>query len=125
MSSSRARAMRVVKFSALTIVAIPVVVIVAGFVWFGTVWAAYNYKWNWLEVPVHYRLSFAVEVGGHAYTGSTVVQVLYQRIPHWQVLVGPGIAALYEGQAACVKLGDAKMVCLLPNAQNLVYGKDS
>jgi hypothetical protein len=124
MSVSRAGTFRVVKFTILAILAVPVVVIIAGLVWFGTVVIAYDHKWGWLEVPVHYRLSFAVEAGGVVYAGSTVVQVVYQEIPHWQVLVGPGIAALYEGQAGCVKLADGKMVCLLPNAHNLVYGKD-
>ena len=111
------------KFVILILVAVPIAVIAAGLLWFGTILAAYNYKWGWLEVPVHYRLTFGVEVGGVAYTGTTVVQVLYQHIPHWQVLVGLGIAALYEGQAGCVKLADGKMVCLLPNAKNLVHGK--
>jgi hypothetical protein len=123
MSVSRAGVVRVAKFTLLAIVAVPVIVIAAGLIWFGIVVVAYDHKWGWLEVPVHYRLTFAVEVGGIAYTGSTVVQVLYQHIPHWQVLVGPGIAALYEGQAGCVKLADGKMVCLLPNAENLVHGK--
>jgi hypothetical protein len=123
MSISRAGAFRVVKLIILAIVAVPVVAVVAVLFWFGTVWAAYNYKWGWLDVPVHYRLTFGVDVGGVAHTGSTVVEVLYQQIPHWQVLVGPGIAALYEGQAGCAKLGGGKMICLLPNAQNLVYGK--
>jgi hypothetical protein len=123
MSVSRAGAFRMAKFAILAITAVPVVAAVAVLVWFGTVWAAYNYKWGWLDVPVHYRLTFGVEVGGIAFTGSTVVQVTYQQIPQWQMLQGPGIAALYEGQAGCVKLADGKMVCLLPNAQNLVYGK--
>jgi hypothetical protein len=124
MSVSRAGVIRVVKFTVLAIVAVPVIAIVVGLVWFETIVIAYDHKWGWLEVPVHYRLTFEVEVGGAAYTGSTVVEVLYQHIPHWQVLVGPGIAALYEGQAGCVKLADGKMVCLLPNAQHLVHGKD-
>jgi hypothetical protein len=123
MSASRSGAFTGAKYIVLTIAAIPVVVIVAGFVWFGTLVIAYDHKWGWLEVPVHYRLTFGVEVGGVAYTGSTVAQITYQTIPGWQVLIGPGIANLYEGQAGCVKLADGKMVCLLPNAENLVRGK--
>jgi hypothetical protein len=124
MSVSRAAVIRAAKFTILAIIAVPVIVIVAGLIWFETIVIAYDHKWGWLEVPVHYCVTFGVEVGDIAYTGSTVVQVLYQRIPDWQVFVGPGIAALYQGQAGCVKLSNGKMVCLLPNAQNLVYGKD-
>jgi hypothetical protein len=114
---------RAVKIALLIVVGVPVAAVVAVLVWYGTIVTAYNYKWGWIEVPVHYRLKFGVEIGGVAYTGSTVVQVNYQQIPLWQDLFGPGIAALYKGQAGLLKLPDGKMVCLMPNAQNLVYGK--
>lgn len=55
---------RAMKFVILILVAVPIAVIAAGLLWFGTILAAYNYKWGWLEVPVHYRLTFGVEVGG-------------------------------------------------------------
>jgi hypothetical protein len=113
---------RAVKIALMIVVGVPVAVIVAVVVWLGTVWIAGNYKWGWIEVPVHYRVTFGVEVGGIAYTGSTVVEVNYQQIPHWQDF-GPGIAALYKGQAGLLKLPDGKMVCLLTGARHLVYGK--
>jgi hypothetical protein len=83
---------RAVKIALLIVVAVPVIAIVAGLVWYGTIVTAYHYK------TVHYRVTFGVEVGGVAYTGSTAVEVNYQQIPHWQVLFGPGIAALYRGR---------------------------
>jgi hypothetical protein len=108
---------RAVKIALLIVVAVPVIAIVAGLVWYGTIVTAYHYK------TVHYRVTFGVEVGGVAYTGSTAVEVNYQQIPHWQVLFGPGIAALYRGQAGLLKLPDGKMVCLMPRAGNVVVGK--
>ncbi len=65
-SISHTGAFRAVKFIILAIAAVPVVGVVAVLLWLGTIWAAYNYKWGWLEVPVHYRLTFGVEVGGVA-----------------------------------------------------------
>jgi hypothetical protein len=114
---------RAVKIALLIVVVVPVAAIVAVLVWYGTIVIAHNYKWGWIEVPVHYRLTFGVEVVGIAYTGSTVVEVNYQQIPLWQDRLGPGVAALYQGQAGLLKLPDGKTVCLMPNAQNLVYGK--
>jgi hypothetical protein len=114
---------RAVKIALLIVVAVPVAAIVAVLVWYGTIVTAYNYKWGWIEVPVHYRVTFGVEVGGVAYTGSTVVEVNYQQIPLWQDLFGPGIAALYQGHAGLLKLPDGKMVCLMPGGSYVVYGK--
>lgn len=111
------------KYVILIVVGVPVAVVVAGFLWLGTIWVAYNYKLGWIEVPVRYRVTFGVEVGGVAYTGSTVAQVTYQQIPHWQTNPNPGIAALYKGQAGLLKLPDGKMVCLMPRAGNVVIGK--
>jgi hypothetical protein len=113
---------RVVKIG-LIVAAIPVAVIVAGIIWIATLFAADKYKWGWLEVPVRYRLTFGVEVGGVAYTSSTVAQVTYQEMPAWQVINGPGIASLYQGQAGILKLGDGRMICLLLNADYLVPGE--
>jgi hypothetical protein len=115
--------MKFLMYAGLTIVAVVVVVLAAGLLWFGTIWAAFNLKLGWVEVPVHYRLSFGVEVGGIAYTGSTVVQITYRQIPDWQMLSVPGFGALYKGQAGCVKLPDRKMVCLMPGAQTMIFGK--
>src|SRR5258708_28044018 len=105
---------RVVKYVILIVVAVPVAVIVAAFLRLGTIWTAYNYKLGWIEVPVRYRLTFGVEVGGVAYTGSTVVQVTYQQIPHCQTNPEPGIAALYKRHAGLLKLPDANILCLIP-----------
>lgn len=91
--------------------------------WFGTIWAAYSYKWGWVEVPVRYKLTFSVEVGGETYVGSTVVQTTYQQIPQWQMLSQPGSAAIYRGQAGCVRLADGRMLCLMTTAQYPVHGK--
>ena len=107
----------------LIVAAIPVAAIVAGLVWIATLIAADKYKWSWLEVPIRYRLTLSVEVGGVAYTSSTVAQVTYQEMPAWQVINGPGIASLYQGQAGILKLGDGRMICLLLNADNLVPGE--
>jgi hypothetical protein len=114
---------RTVKIALLTVVGVPVALITAVLVWFGTVAIANSYKLGWIEVPVRYRLTFGVEVAGVAYTGSTVVQVTYEQIPAWQNLIGPGIAALYHGQAGLLKLPDGKVVCLMPRAANIVVGK--
>jgi hypothetical protein len=111
------------KVALLIAVGVPVTAIAAVLVWFGTVAIANNYKWGWIEVPVRYRVTFGVEVDGVAYTGSTVVQVTYEQIPAWQNLTGPGIAALYKGQAGLLKLPDGKMVCLMARAGNVVPGK--
>jgi len=115
---------RVLKLVLLTVGGIATVGVLAGLAWFGTLWAGYNYKWGWVEAPVRYKLTFSVEVGGVTYTGSTVVQVTYQLIPRWQMISQPGIAAIYRGQAGCVKLSDGKMLCLMPDAGYPVYGKD-
>src|SRR5215813_163718 len=115
---------RVLKLVLLTVGGIATVGVLAGLAWFGTLWAGYNYKWGWVEAPVRYKLTFSVEVGGVTYTGSIVVQVTYQLIPRWQMISQPGIAAIYRGQAGCVKLSDGKMLCLMPDAGYPVYGKD-
>jgi hypothetical protein len=115
---------RTIKIALLTIVAVPLAAILLGAAWLGTLWVAETLKLGWAEVPVHYRLTYSVEVGGATYTSSTVVQVTYQNIPQWQLLTTvPGIAALYRGQAGCLRLPDGRMVCLLPNAQFFVHGK--
>jgi hypothetical protein len=102
----------------LAILAVPAILIAL----FILLVMAEKFKLGWHEVPVHYRLSFGVEVGGVVYSGSTVAQVLYQHIPQWQVINGPGVAALEKGQASCVKLADGRMICLLPEGENLVRG---
>jgi len=56
--------MKFLMSAVLVILAVVAVVVVAGLVWFGTIWIAYQIKLGWVEVPVHYRLSFSVEVGG-------------------------------------------------------------
>jgi hypothetical protein len=114
-----------VKIALLIVGAIPVVAIVAVLVWYGTIVTAYNYKWGWVEIPVHYRVTFGVEVGAVVYSGSTVVEVNYQQIPHWQVLFGPGIASLYKGQAGLLKLPDGKMVCLMPRGSFVVADRQN
>jgi hypothetical protein len=115
---------RAVKITLLSVVGVPLAAIVAGLAWFWTLWAGYNYKWGWVEVPVRYKLTFSVGIRGVTSTGSTVVQVTYQQIPQWQMLSQPGIAAIYLGQAGCVKLSDGKMLCLMPAAEYPVYGRD-
>jgi len=114
-----------VKIALLIVAGVPVVAIVAVLVWYGTVVTAYNYKMGWIEVPVHYRVTFGIEVGGVAYSDSTVVDVNYQQIPHWQVLFGPGIASLYQGQAGLLKLPDGKMVCLMPRGSYVVADRQN
>jgi hypothetical protein len=116
---------RTVKITLLTVVGVPVALIAAVLVWFGTVAIANSYKLGWIEVPVRYRLTFGVEVGGVAYAGSTIVEVTYEQIPAWQNLIGPGIAAIYQGQAGLLKLPDGKMVCLMPRGEYVVYGKEN
>jgi hypothetical protein len=118
------RAAKITLLSVVGVVGVIVAAIVAGLIWLTTVKLAYDYKWGWLEVPVHYRLTFGVEVGGVAYSGSTVVEVTYQQIPQWQMMSQPGIAAIYRGQAGCAKFSDGKMLCLMPAAEYPVYGKD-
>jgi hypothetical protein len=108
------RVMKALLYAVLAVVAVVAVLIVAGLIWFGTILVADKFKLGWAEVPVHYHLSFSVEVRDVVYTGSTVVQVTYRSIPSWQILNGPGIASLYEGQAAYVTLPDGKAIFLLP-----------
>jgi len=103
----------------LILLALPLVAIAGVLVWYAVLVAAYQHKLGWLEVVVHYRIAFGVEVDGSTYNGSTVAQVTYQEIPHWQDLFGPGIASIYKGQAGCVKLSNGKMVCILPGAEDL------
>jgi hypothetical protein len=116
---------RAVKIALLIVVGVPVAAIVAVLVWYGTIVTAYAYKWGWSEVPVHYLVTFGVEVGGIAYTGSTVVEVNYQQIPLWQDRFGPGIASLYKGQAGLLKLPAGKMVCLMARGSFVVSGKEN
>ena len=114
-----------IKLTLGSLLGIFLTLVLMGAAWLGILWAAETFKLGWQEVPVHYRLKFTVEVGGTAYTGSTVVQVTYQHIPQWQLLTTvPGIAALYRGQAGCTKLPDGKMICLLPDAQHYVHGRN-
>jgi hypothetical protein len=115
--------MKFLMSAVLVILAVVAVVVVAGLVWFGTIWIAYQIKLGWVEVPVHYRLSFSVEVGGVSYEGSTVAQITYRQIPYWQTLTEPGFASLYKGQAGCVKLPDEKMICLMPGAKTMAFGQ--
>jgi hypothetical protein len=115
--------MKFVINTVLVIVAIVAIIIAIGVAWFGAASAAYRFKLGWIEVPVHYRLTFGVEVGGVPYTGSTVIQFIYQEIPYWQMLTVPTSAALYKGQAGCIKLADGKMVCLMPGAETMVFGR--
>jgi hypothetical protein len=106
---------RLIKITLLTVVAVPLAVVLLGVAWLGTLWVAETLKLGWVDIPVHYRLTFGIEVGGINYRGSTVAQVTYQSIPQWQLLTTePGTAALYEGQAAYIKLPDGKAIFLLP-----------
>jgi hypothetical protein len=114
---------RTVKYVVLAVVAVPAIAVVAGLAWLGTLSIAYSYKLGWVEVPVHYQLTFGVGLGGVPYTSSTVAQVTYQEIPTWQIINNPGITALYRGQAGLLKLPNGKMVCLLLSAQYMVVGK--
>jgi hypothetical protein len=110
--------MKLLLYTVLVVVAGMGVAVLIGIaailLWVAAGSVAERFKLGWDVVPVHYRLSFGVEVGGVAYNASTVVQVTYEQIPSWQVINGPGIAALYEGQAAYVKLPDGKAIFLLP-----------
>lgn len=115
-------ARKTVIFLLAAFVGLPAALVAAGLAWFGTVWVAYNLKLGWVEVPVHYRLSFGVEAGGVAYIGSTVVQVTYRTIPYWQMLTVPTSASLYEGQAGYVKLPKGKVIFLLPHALSPIFG---
>lgn len=109
-------AAKLVKLSLLIIFGVPLICVAVVLAWYGTIVVAYQQKWGWLEVIVHYRISFGVEVDGTRYDGSTVVQITYQDIPQWQVLFNPGIAAIYKGQAGCLTLPSGKLVCISPGA---------
>jgi len=100
------------------------VVIVVGIVGGGLalVMAGDKYHWGWTEIPVHYRVSFGVEVGGVAYSGASVVQVTYQRVPRWQAwawIDAPPGGSLYRGQAATLWLPDGKVLCLMTSGETL------
>jgi len=119
MSDIRARALRAVKISALIVVGVPLTFVAAVVAWFVFLVVASEHKWGWVDVPVHYGLTFEVEVGGVVYTGTTVVQVTYETQPRYQLINSPGIAAYFEGQAGCIELPDETAICLIPDAQNL------
>jgi len=93
--------------------------------WYAAVAFSYEHKIGWLEVPVRYRIALEIAVDGSVHNVSTVAQVTYQQIPQWQSLFGPGIAALYKGQAGCTTLPDEKTICILPGAGNLQVYSDS
>jgi hypothetical protein len=100
-----------------------VLIVVAGF---AIVMAGDAYHWGWTEIPVHYRLSFGVEVGGTAYSGATVVQVTYQQVPRWQAwawIDAPPGGSIYRGQAATLRLPDGKVLCLMTSGGTLVGRK--
>jgi hypothetical protein len=103
-----------------------VIIIVGG--GFALVMAGDKYHWGWTEIPVHYRLSFGVEVGGIAYTGASVVQVTYERVPRWQAwawIDAPAGGAIYRGQAATLRLPDGKVLCLMTSGETLVGQKSN
>jgi hypothetical protein len=112
----------VVKF-----VVMPVVAFVAlNVAWLAIISFAYDRKIGWIISPVHYRLSFSIEEDGRVYSGDTVVQVEYRRIPSWQVdmpLYGiyfpNGGASSNGGPAASVELPNGKAVSLLPDGRAL------
>jgi hypothetical protein len=103
----------------LAILAVPAILIALGL---GLLMAE-KLKLGWVEVPVHYRFTYGVEVGGIAYEGSTVTRVTYTHIPQWQMVNGPGIGGDTEGQASCVKIPDGRMTCLLPDTSDWGDGK--
>jgi hypothetical protein len=85
--------------------------------------AADAYHVGWTEVRIHYRLSFGVEVGGVAYTGQTVVQVHYEKVPRWQAwawIDAPPGGATYRGQAAVLQLPDHRVLFLMTSGETLV-----
>jgi hypothetical protein len=86
--------------------------------------SADKYHWGWTVIPVHYRVSFGVEVGGIDYSGASVVQVTYEQPPFWQpwARMGAPGGAVYQGQAATLRLPDGKVLCLMTNGQ-IVVGK--
>jgi hypothetical protein len=86
--------------------------------------AADKYQWGWTVIPVHYRVSFGVEVGGIDYIGASVVQVTYEQPPFWQpwARMGAPGGAIYQGQAATLRLPDGKVLCMMTNGQ-IVVGK--
>jgi hypothetical protein len=100
-----------------------ILIVVAGF---AIVMAGDKYHWGWTEIPVHYRVSFGVEVGGTAYSGASVVQVTYQQVPSWQAwawIDAPPGGAIYRGQAATLRLPDGKVLCLMTSGGTLVGRK--
>jgi hypothetical protein len=82
--------------------------------------ASDKYHWGWTEIPVHYRVSFSVEVGGIPYSGNSVVQVTYEQVPRWQFwasLRTPSARSIYQGEAATLRLPDGKVLCLMTNGE--------
>lgn len=108
----------------LFLVLLMVIVVVIGGL--ALLMAGDKYHWGWTEIPVHYRLSFGVEVGGIAYTGASVVQVTYEQVPGWQAwawIDSPPGGSIYRGQAATLWLPDGKVLCLMTSGQTLVGRK--
>jgi hypothetical protein len=100
-----------------------VVVVIGGL---ALLMAGDKYHWGWTEIPVHYRLSFGVEVGGIRYSGASVVQVTYEQVPGWQAwawIDRPPGGSIYRGQADTLRLPDGKVLCLMTSGQTLVGRK--
>jgi hypothetical protein len=114
--------LRLLQFGLLGLL-IVIVVVIGGL---ALLMAGDKYHWGWTEVPVHYRLSFGVEVGGIAYTGAGVVQVTYEQVPGWQAwawIDSPPGGSIYRGQAATLRLPEGKVLCLMTSGQTLVGRK--
>jgi hypothetical protein len=60
---------RTVKYTILAIVAIPLLAVAAVLALLGTFSIAHSYKIGWVEAPVHYKLTFGVELGGRRLAG--------------------------------------------------------
>jgi len=88
------------------------------FAWLWLAWAGHEYKIGWIEVPVHYRVSFEAKIDDTVYTGSTVVEVTYVKTPNWQNW--PGVSdddyPHIRGEAASLTLPDGEVICLLAGA---------
>jgi hypothetical protein len=122
MTITASRFLRLLRFALLGLLVV-IVVVIGGV---ALLMAGDKYHWGWTEIPVHYRLSFGVEVGGIPYNGASVVQVTYEQVPGWQArawIDSPPGGSIYRGQAATLRLPDGKVLCLMTSGQTLVGRK--
>jgi hypothetical protein len=110
------------KYSLLGII----IFVAIGIGWLVLLSVASSNHWGWTISRVNYRLSFAIEVQGKAYTAQTVVLATYWAAPLWQSYIplhgntGGGSGSMVTNDAAALRLPGSQVVSLIPHGDYLI-----